>query len=371
MQSHAYLSAFFYRYLVHPTMFPISLIAYDKIYVNVDFNDIPWNRVLWERRDEIENGDIDKETLEKVVEYEKEKGQEKKTDWWASSLAHYLQWDYRNLKDLDGVLLDLKLQGPKQTQSFLSRKLRQPYYEGRPVYLDLLNYWIRSYWKLTYGDLYADDTLDHISAETIANEFFTIRHLIKRTSIFPILTYTELDVMRELKHFPIILPEPQNEKERKWWNGFARYMTRELKRNRQVASSLEQDTKHSVVETILDWSVPKFDDVPLREIVMFKKKDKTSSIAKLAEEIRETKKVDNIDVAKIFVDRLWEMGKTLQPSIGENLIGVLGEIPLPIPNPFGIVSAFKSALDLVKFKKEYSWFITLSEIQNKSKLNDE
>jgi hypothetical protein len=207
--------------------------------------------------------------------------------------------------------------------------------------------------------------LDVASADLIANEFFTTQHLIKKTDIFPILTYEELEFRKIFKIYPIIIPQPRTEKEKELNDKFIRFIYKELKRENKATVQLEQPTKHSVVDTLMDLVVPKFEDVPLREIVLLRKKDKISSISKLAEEIRETKFVTNLDISKIFVDKLWKMGRTLQPSIGENIIGVLGEIPLPVINPFGIVSTYSSLASLMKFNKYYAWFVALSDIEKK------
>jgi hypothetical protein len=141
MSSSAYLSAYFFRYRIHPKIFPISLISYDRIYANVDLNDLPWEQAPHYRKN-----DIDESTLARANE--REKTQNFNFDFWASGLADLLEWDYRNLEDLHGILLDLKFQGPEKTRSFLSHKLRQPHYNKRPVYLTLLSFWIRSYMKI-------------------------------------------------------------------------------------------------------------------------------------------------------------------------------------------------------------------------------
>lgn len=192
-------------------------------------------------------------------------------------------------------------------------------------------------------------------------EIFVTHYLSKKHNISPILTTSDLDLRLLLDsafHSMEIVPD-EMEKPYLYFDYFS-----DIRTLHNLVS--ERQEVHEKVDVIMNMVAPNFSLIPLKEIVHLKTKDKFESLQNLAKRLTNTKSLSDEDIAKYFIDELWKMGKRLSPSISEIMVGILGEVPLPIPvNPIGILSSLHSIKGLLEFKKEYGWFIVLSKFRDR------
>jgi len=214
-----------------------------------------------------------------------------------------------------------------------------------------------------------DNFSSHISKKMILNcfveDYFASDFLLKKSIASPILSATHIALRNIIRSTVPILPKPTNAKEEK-------IISRFLKTIYRVEKIKNTSLRHESVVPLLELAVPKFENIPISEIINLKAKDKFSSLGKLIEDSELTSPaINDLDTAKIFIDQLWAMGKQLSPSIPEATIGVLSNLPVPfISVPLGILSSINEIKGLISFKKDYSWFIVLSQLRELSKNAD-
>ncbi len=281
-----------------------------------------------------------------------------------NALTAYLDWDINACNEFldNSKLRYIREIDNDEIREFFYLNFEQAMKTGKtsPIFHTELFDLLINYYSILSGSDIRQDFFTKSHLIIMVQEFFTAYFLSAKYGISPILTTSEIELRLVIESLPPIPMQPAS-------------LARPILFRKYCDLAMIQDmldfknAQHDEIQPIIELSVPRFSEIPLVEIAKLKKKDKFSSIAKLSEKMRQNKKITDLDFSKIFVDELWEMGKTLSPSVKENIIGVLGELPLPIPiNPISILSSANSIKNLVNFKKEYSWFIVLSQLKDLS-----
>jgi hypothetical protein len=124
---------------------------------------------------------------------------------------------------------------------------------------------------------------------------------------------------------------------------------------------------YAAMELVANISVPSLEDIPLREVVRIKQKDRTRSLASFADRLWTRSRGDSLDFAKAYADELWKVAQQLNPSVGEITVNVLGNAPIGLPlNPLGIAGAVKMLHGRRRLNADAPWFFILSDLRGKS-----
>lgn len=349
---------------VDPNILPISLIAYEKVYIHSDLENLPWDladSIVSARKGRKFN----------PAKY-KQRDFDDPVDVSQMNLAILLDGNPKNLKLLSRHLIDItKHPNPEVTEFFyLSfESIRGIGTQMFHLYLlPLLDNHFTNELNFNW-----DDVIDRHFSYVLNQEVFVSSILSKKFGFDVIQSLNDIELKMAILHMPPIPINMAQATEKftglkinfdKKPNLLDKYV-----KSRTIQAMLRGQTnnrrKIKDINLLLDLSVPNFSEVPISEIAKLKAKDRLKSIAGIANDIREkAKSTSSLDFAKIFADHLWKIGKTFSPSISDILIGVIGEIPLPVPiNPIGILSSVNDIQQYVKFNKEYRWFITISQLR--------
>jgi hypothetical protein len=405
MNSEAYLSSTFVfpnkRVTQDTNLIRTCLIAYDKLYVDLDLDSLPWN---WAKGTQLFNKFIDEkddknaDKLLKQIMGLRKKINTEMNDYSRFSFANYLDGDYRIYKLLSKAVLNIREHQSPDIKNFFSESFDYPIEIGgsgifHPYVFPLLDKYFSDELKINWRNRF-----DIQYMVQLIQELFVTAYLTKKHNITSILSLNDLEIrnaLSKIKSIPIdnnaafdafrpadspkiTFTEPGASYSPVFFeeDGGVRIelsnpnnpLKKYFGKSRLVQNVIRigiKPKKQRDIELVLELSVPDLSKIPLIEIAKLKQKDKLKSIGQLAESIRDNnQRLSNLDFSKIFIDYLWQVGKTLSPSVPETLIGLLGNLPLPIPiNPLGFISSINDINQLIQFKKKYSWFMVLSKLQ--------
>lgn len=381
-KSEAYLSSTFYfpntKVIRDRDVFVISLIAYDLLYVDQDLRNIPWatakGMYLVQERSKLLLKYFRKWGISRKME------KEQPLNLSSANLALLMDADRKIYKRLSRYFVNIRKHPSKIVRNFFKLNFENALEKGgtplfHPFILPLLDeYYTKEL------DFNWNAALDRQLMFILEQELFVSSFLAKKCNISPVLTLNDLEIRKALQRLPLISTDyetalnqllPSDTKVRlrdKTPLLLEHFFDEETV---QEIISFTPTNKYDEVKVLLEFAVPEFSNIPIGEIAKLKKRKRLKSISKLAEEIRENySHIKSTDYAKIFVDYLWELGRDLSPSISEIAVGLLSEVPIPIPiNPIGILSSLNDINQYAQFRKKYSWFITLSALKDVSRSN--
>lgn len=343
---------------------PISLIAYDKVYIHSDLENLPWDladSIVSTRKGRKFN----------PAKYKKRDFDEP-VDVSQMNLAILLDGNPKNLKLLSKHLIDIKKHpNPEVTEFFYLSFESLRGFGTQMFHLYLLPLLDSHFTNELHFDW--DDVIDRHFSYVLNQEVFVSSILSKNFGFDVIQSLNDIELKMAILHMPPI-PINMAKATEKYTGAKVNFdkkpnLLDKYVKSRTIQAMLRNQSsnrrKVKDIKLILDLSVPNFSEVPISEIARLKAKDKLKSIAEIAHDIREkAKSTSSLDFAKIFSDHLWKIGKTFSPSISDILVGVIGEIPLPLPvSPIGIISSLNDIQQYIKFKQEYQWFISISELR--------
>lgn len=410
MESEAYISSTFYfpnrRISQDTNLIRTCLIAYDKLYVDQNLETLPWE---WAKGTHLLSNDYinekDDNSAEKIRKQimalgkkANAKSDKDSNNYSGFLLASYLEGEYHIYQLLSKAIINIREHQSQDIRNFFRESFDYPIEIGgsaifHPFVFPLLDKYFTKTLKIDWTN-----RLDIQYIVILIQELFVTAYLTKEHNISSILSLNDIEIRSapsKIQPIPIdtnaafetfrpanspkvTITEPKASYAPVFFedddgvrvelanpnNTLLKYFGKAKSVQNLIKIGVKPKKKKDV-QLVLEFSVPEFSQIPLMEIAKLKQKDKLKSIGKLADDIRDgNHRMSNIDFSKRFVDYLWDVGKTLSPSIPETLIGLLGELPLPIPiNPFGLLSSINDINQLIQFKRKYSWFIALSKLQ--------
>lgn len=366
--NQAYISSTLFfpnsKVVIDPNIFSVGLIAYDNLFVDLNLENLPW----WaaETYNNLSKGNMS--ALNKNVE----KWKNEIIDFSQMNLARFLGGNPKVLKLISTKLQNIREHPSSEIREFFYLSFESMRGKGTQAFHPFLLPLLTDYFtKKLHFDW--DDVLDRQLSFVLAQEVFVCSILSRNFDFDIIYTLNDIEFRMAIQRMSTI-PIDLGESISKFANSdikfkFEPMVIQKYVQSKTIQSMLrgQQAKKRKVkdIELLLELSAPNFSDTPIYEIARLKSKDKLKSIAQIAEEIRaQSKGTSSIEFAKIFSDYLWRVGKILSPSIKDIIIGVLGEIPTPIPiNPIGILSSMNDIQQFIKFENKYQWFISISELR--------
>lgn len=404
MVSEAYLSSTFIfpngRITQDANLIRTCLIAYDKLYIDQDLTSVPWSlakstKLLTDYRNE-KDDKLAKKLLKQLMKLRNKN--EDDTNLSGLNFANYLDGDYRIFRMLSNSILNIREHQSPSIRNFFRESFEYPMEIGgsgifHSFIFPLLDNFFSDELHINWHDTFEVEFLIVLIQELFVTAFLTkkhnivsvlslndieIRNALSKIRPIPLGVNEALEVLRPSGIPTITIKKPRSDysavlfQDEKGihvelanpYNPLQKYFGR----SKSIQNAVNISTrvkKQKDVKLLLEFSVPEFSKIPIVEIAKLKQKDKLKSIGQLTEQIRDgNQRMSNLDFSKKFIEYLWEIGKTLSPSVPETLVGILGEVPLPIPiNPLGLLSSANDINQLIQFKKKYSWFITLSKLQ--------
>ncbi len=376
MKSEAYLSSSFL--MSKGTMskddqtFPISLIAFDKIYIDQDLSSLPWQfaRGMYLMRSHSKD-------LQKYMKSVPKEVIDAPTNMAAMILALMMEGDRKLYQKISGSLLNIREYDSAEVRMFFRDSFDAAIKSGGSALFNgfLFNLMTEVFAKPRNMDL--NDFVDRHLMIVMHQELFVCSFLAQKYSIAPILTMSDIELRLAISKLP---PIPMNADD--LFLNSSPNQNNESNRDTSpllVSKYFDQDTvqkmlninkrrlkQKSPVKLLLEVAVPNFANIPLLEIVKLKAKDKLKSIARLVNDLKgENKDISSLEFSKRFIDHLMKVGRVLAPSAADVTVGLLGELPIPyVPlNPLSIISSINEVNQLIKFKKNFEWFIALADLQ--------
>lgn len=137
---------------------------------------------------------------------------------------------------------------------------------------------------------------------------------------------------------------------------------------------LHRTVSIEILKDVIEKNLPDFSKMTIKEILELRSEGTISDFRKRIRELSTVAvKTERPIEIRELVDQelmrdLWALAKDVRPNIPvATLRATISNIPLPVPNPMGIIDSAYSIYEGVKLKRKYGWLFFIAEMREKAR----